>query len=75
MKYNDKSVPRGKRKIERWQVIACLIMLYDVVVIHLAYLLALWLRFDCIFSRIPSDYLRNYQYFITAYSAVCVIVF
>ena len=34
--------------------------LYDMIVINLAYFLALWLRCDCKYSMIPHRYLENW---------------
>ncbi len=61
--------------LERWQVLAAFLMLYDIAAIHVAYLFALWGRFDFIFSQIPELYLEPYKKFITAYSFGCVIIF
>lgn len=32
-------------------------MLYDIITVNLAYLIALWLRFDCKYNSIPQKYL------------------
>ena len=39
----DKKPGRGSRKLEHWQVIAAMLMVYDFVVVNLSYFLALWL--------------------------------
>ena len=62
-------------KIEHWHVLAVLLMCYDIVAIHAAYFVALWGRFDFIFSRIPDIYFIPYRNFITWYALACVIVF
>ena len=49
-------------------------MVYDIAAVHIAYFLALWGRFDFIFSRIPEEYLTPYKLSITVYSLVCVVV-
>ena len=64
-----------KTKREGWHRIAFLLVVADIVVIHVAYFLALWLRFDCRYNAIPLAYLNNYKRFITAYSLGCVVVF
>ena len=54
-----------RRKLEHWKKIAALLMLYDLFVIHASYFLALWLRYDCEYTRIPSRYLTPYMRYIT----------
>ena len=60
---------------ERWLKIALLLVLWDIVAVHVAYFLALWLRFDCRFSAISRNYLTQYYHSITLYSAVAVLIF
>lgn len=38
--------------------VSFLLMLYDVIAVNLAYLIALWLRFDCQYNSIPEKYLE-----------------
>lgn len=45
-----------KRKIEHWQVITLLLMIYDFVAVILSYGLALWVRFDCKMSMVEQKY-------------------
>ena len=61
--------------LEHWQVMAFLLMCYDVAAIHVAYFLALWSRFDFVFSHIPKQYLEPYKKFITVYAVFCIVVF
>ena len=75
-----KSTPRQARKatesrIKHWQVIAILVGIYDCIVVNGAYFMALWLRFDCAFSQIPSDYLMAWMKFAPIYSVICFVVF
>jgi hypothetical protein len=47
----------GKSKIfhiENWHVTAFFLLIYDLAAAVGAYFLALWLRFDCLFSKIPK---------------------
>ncbi|MBQ8719513.1 MAG: polysaccharide biosynthesis protein [Clostridia bacterium] len=53
---------------------ACLI-LYDLVVAAGAYFFALWLRFDCNFTEIPSELFDAWLRFAPIYAAVSVLVF
>lgn len=69
----DKKVNKMK-KIEHWQVIAMLLMLYDFVAVSVSYYLALWVRFDCKFSQIETQYLQAYYKSILVYAVFCVIL-
>ena len=58
-----------------WQIMAICLMVCDLISIHLAYFLALWLRFDCVYSRIPKNYLHAYTHFIVPYALVAICIF
>lgn len=60
---------------EHWQIIAFLLFVYDVVAVNGAYFLSLWLRFDCLFSEIPKEYLMAWFKFVPIYTAACFVVF
>lgn len=66
---------KNKKTIEHWEVVSILLMVYDFLAVSMAYLVALWLRFDCRFSRIEPKYLQAYLRTILIYSAFCVAVF
>ena len=72
-RHMDKKFNKMK-KIEHWQVIAMLLMLYDFVAVVVSYYLALWVRFDCKFSQIETQYLQAYYKSILIYAAFCVIL-
>lgn len=38
-------------------IVSMLLVLYDIIAVNLAYLIALWLRFDCKYNSIPPKYL------------------
>lgn len=61
--------------LEHWHVISLVLMLFDFIAIHAAYLLALWARFDFSFSGINPQYLYAYAHFITGYAVFCLVVF
>ncbi len=61
--------------MKHWIVISLMLVGYDVLMVSLAYFLALWLRFDCSFSAIPEDFLASWQVFAPFYAFVCVFVF
>lgn len=61
----------------KWKtyVVTSLLVIYDILAVALAYFLALWLRFDCMVSKIPEEYLTSYARFIGFYIVFCVIIF
>ena len=63
------------RKIEHWQIMAICLMVCDFLTIHLSYFLALWIRFDCVYSAIPAQYLNPYRQFILCYSIGAIALF
>lgn len=50
-------------------------MAFDVMAINISYFLALWIRFDGIFSEIPEKYLDPYAYFIPIYTVISLVIF
>ena len=77
---NEKNDNKGKghifrHKLEHWQVISILLMIYDIIAIHAAYFIALWGRFDFVYSEIQENFLYNYLHFITPYAIGCIVVF
>ena len=54
-------------------MISLLLLFYDIITINLAYLVALWLRFDCRFSLIPEHYLETATKIIPIYTVVMLI--
>ena len=75
MKEKDTRMKNKTRKLEHWQVVTLLLMLYDFTAVALSYCLALWIRFDCKFSRIETRYLQAYGKSILIYGLFCVVVF
>ena len=61
--------------LEHWQLVTAALVVYDVVMVNLAFFLALWLRFDLQFSVIPEHYLLSWLHFAPIYSLLCVPVF
>lgn len=70
-----KEVRRKKKLIEHWNVIAIYMMVYDIITVNLAYFLALFFRFDCVFSHIPLEYLYSWLKMVPIYTVVCIVVF
>ena len=80
MKHNTNSGLKTSQKktaklFEHWHIVAVVLVVYDLVVFFGAYFAALWLRFDCHFSQIPSDYLMAWLKFSPLYAGISVIVF
>ena len=69
------TVFKHKFKIEHWHIIAICLVFCDIVSICLAYFLALWVRFDCLYSAIPEEHLASYVGFIFPYALISVVVF
>ena len=66
----------GRRfHLEHQHFIAFVLILYDVVAVNLAFLIALWLRFDCRFSAIPAHYLNKFYHFAPYYTVFCILTF
>ena len=66
---------KKKKRLEHWQIIAALLLLYDLIVVNVSYLLALYFRFDCVYSAIPKEYLEPCFRFLPIYSVACLVVF
>lgn len=65
----------SKRKIEHWQVVRLLLMVYDFVAVIVSFGIALWLRFDCKVTSVEPQYLTNYKKTIIIYALFCLVVF
>lgn len=63
------------RKIEHWQVVTLLLIIYDFAAVILSYGLALWVRFDCKMSMVEQKYFQAYSKSILFYAAFCVVMF
>lgn len=64
-----------KLHIEHWKIISIFLIVYDIIAINLAYLAALWIRFDASFSAIPKEYLAPYMKMVPIYSVISVLIF
>ena len=64
-----------ERRFKHSQIISIPLMLYDFVAVCGAYFLALFLRFDCVYSAIPARYMIPYKRFILPYAAFCILLF
>ncbi len=61
--------------VQHWQIINIFLVIYDIVAIALAYFLALWVRFDCMYSKIDEVYLKAYMKYIPIHIVLCIIIF
>ena len=64
----------SKRKIEHWQVVRLLLMVYDFIAVIVSFGIALWLRFDCKVTSVEPQYLTNYTKTIIIYALFCLVV-
>ena len=71
----NKNNNNKKFHLEHWKVIALILAAYDIIVVNGAYILALWFRFDCVFSRIPREDIMAWLKFVPFYSVFCLVVF
>ena len=70
-----RQVKIGPLKFEHWQIISILLAMYDYVAVCGAYFIALWSRFDGIYTAIPERYMTAYSTWCFPYAAVCVVIF
>ena len=75
MEEKEKKPKRWLGHIEHWQIVAIFLAVYDFIAVCVSYFLALWLRFDGVFSQIPGQYFNPYLQFILPAAAVSVILF
>lgn len=64
-----------KHKLEHWQKIALLLVVYDIIAVNFSYFSALLLRFDFHYSAISSQYLQAWKVFAPVYTVFCIVVF
>lgn len=65
----------SKRKLEHWQVVRLLLMVYDFAAVIVSFGIALWLRFDCKVTSVEPQYLTTYTKTIIIYALFCLVVF
>lgn len=70
-------MPNRKRdkKIKHWMLVGLYLTIYDLTAFNLSYFMALLLRFDLMFSRIPPEYLRAFCRFAPVYTVFSLVVF
>ena len=63
------------KKLEHWQIVTLLLVIYDFIAIVGSYFLALWLRFDLRISLIEKVYLSTYFKTVFIYALIVILVF
>ncbi|MCQ2467822.1 MAG: polysaccharide biosynthesis protein, partial [Clostridia bacterium] len=71
----SKESKKFDRKLKQWEIVSFLFAIFDIVAIAFAFLIALWLRFDCNFSSIPEKYLQGYLFSIVPHIVITVALF
>lgn len=66
---------KNNNKLKQLDAISLLVAALDVFAVLFAFFLALWLRFDCVFSSIPEEYLYCYCYSIFPHVLITVLIF
>ena len=61
--------------VDRLRAKDILLAAYDVVAITIAYFFALWFRFDCQYTEIPSEYFGSWLMFTPIYAVISIAVF
>lgn len=62
------------RVFEHIHIATIMLMLYDIFAVTASYCIGLWLRFDCRFSEIPSEYLGAWIKFAPIYAVTSIAV-
>ena len=73
--YNQNRRIFPRNRMEHWHKITIWLVLYDVFAVNISYALALWLRFDCKISTIPTYYLEAFAKFAPIYTVIAIMVF
>ena len=71
----EKSFSRERLRLLHWQIISAILVIYDAITVNFAYFCALWLRFDCQFSRIPQRFMEPWMRLAPFYTILCIIIF
>lgn len=62
-------------RMEHWQKVAVLLMIYDAFAVNFAYFLALLLRHEMNFSAINDEYIVTFTRFAPVYTIFCLTLF
>lgn len=64
----------GRKKSKTQVLFSVLLIIYDFIAVCIAYFLALWMRFDFVFSQIDQTYLSAFEKFILFYAAFSILI-
>ncbi len=64
-----------RRHIQRWHVYSVLLVFYDIFVILASYFVALWSRFDFVYTSIPENILQQYIRAVPIVAVVSIALF
>ena len=67
--------PQTKQKKRTLRSDSVGLIVCDFLTVHIAYFLALWIRFDCTFSAIPAKYLHAFACYISVHAAFSLFLF
>ena len=62
-------------RIQHWQKIALFLILYDALMVNVAYFLALLVRHDFHYTAIDEIYIVTWERFAPFYALLCVVIF
>ena len=62
-------------RIQHWQKIALLLMLYDALMVNASYFLALLVRHDFHYTAINQIYIETWEKFAPIYALLCIAIF
>lgn len=65
----------GLTNLQHWRQVSVFLAVYDAIAVSASYFIALLLRFDFAFSRIPELYLKTWEYFTPVYIVICLLIF
>jgi len=61
--------------LKSWKTVALFLVLYDIAATAGSYFIALWLRYDCLYTTIPYELINAWLYFTPIYAIVSIFVF
>ncbi len=64
-----------KEKFQHWHWVSAVLILFDLVSAFLCHMAALWIRFDCMYSHIPKEYLDRALSMLPYYLLACLVVY
>ena len=71
----DKRSSIKKSLFEHWKIISLYLIIYKIIAVNAAYMVALLLRFDFVYSRIPDFYIKAYIQFAPIYTLFCIFLY